>query len=116
MPGFMILMQEDDHAWSRLGPEEQQRLLGEYSRWAEELREKEILKGGAALSDGGRFLESTADGIVTTPFTETNQVPTGFFLIEAPDLDAATEIAKGCPALTHGETVVVRRTGHGSGD
>ncbi len=50
--------------------------------------------------------------MVDGPFTETKEVLTGFFIIEARDLDAAVEIARGCPALTHGERVVVRSIGH----
>ena len=34
------------------------------------------------------------------------------FLVEAADLAAATKLARGCPALVHGETVVVRSVGH----
>ena len=116
MPKFMILMQENDHAWSRLAPEEQQRLLEKYYAWARELKEKDFMRGGDALSDGGRELRVVGGDVVDAPYTETKEVVTGYFLIEAPDLEAAAQIARGCPALGHGETVLVRRTGHHSED
>jgi hypothetical protein len=112
MPNFMVLMRENDRAWSRLSPEEQQRLLEKYYAWADRLRANGQFKGGAALSEKGAILQVVNGEIVDGPFTETKEVVTGFFLIEAPDLAAATEIAKGCPALDHGETVIVRQTGH----
>lgn len=112
MPNFMIMMHENDRAWARLSPEEQQRLLEKYYAWADQLRKNGQLKGGAALSENGRVLQVVDGEIVDGPFTETKEVVTGFFLIEASDLAAAVDIAKGCPALGHGETVIIRQTGH----
>ena len=116
MPKFMVLMRENDHAWSRLAPEEQQRLLEKYYAWVRGLKEKDLMRGGDALSDGGRELCMVDGEIVDAPYAETKEVVTGYFLIEAPDLETAAEIAGGCPALGHGETVLVRRTGHHSAD
>lgn len=112
MPNFMILLRENDRAWSKLSPEEQQRLLEQYYAWADHLRTNGHFKGGAALAESGRVLQVVNGEIVDGPFTETKEVVTGFFMIEAMDLAIATEIAKGCPALGHGETVIVRQTGH----
>jgi hypothetical protein len=42
----------------------------------------------------------------------TKDVLTGYFTIEARDLADATEVARGCPALIHGDTAIVRPVGH----
>lgn len=112
MAKFAVLMRENDHAWSKLSPEEQQTLLKQYYAWAEELRNAGRLEGGEALKDGGRILRAEQGEVVDGPFTETKEVLTGFFLINAENLDEATEIARGCPALRHGESVELRETGH----
>lgn len=112
MAKFMILMTENDNAWGKLSPEEQQRLLTGYFAWVDQLKKDKVLVGGEALGRGGRTLRAEAGRVVDGPYTETKEVITGFFLIEANDLDAASRIARGCPALAHGESVIVRPVGH----
>lgn len=112
MPEFIILMEEDDHAWGKLSPEEQEKLLKLYFAWVDQLRAKKIFKYGAPLGGEGRVLQVVEGAVVDGPFTETKEVLTGFFIIEAANLEAAVEIAQGCPALTHAERVVVRPVGH----
>lgn len=112
MANFIVLMEENDNAWAKLSPEEQQDILKRYFAWVDELRSKQIFRSGEPLQSGGRVLSIVNGAVVDGPFTETKEVLTGFFIIEAPDLDAAAAIARGCPALTHGERVVVRAIGH----
>lgn len=112
MAKFMILMTENDHAWARLSPEDQQRLLAKYYAWVEQLRKDKLLVGGDALGEGGRVLRSQGGKVVDGPYAETKEVITGYFLIDAPSLEAASEVARGCPALGHGESVIVRPVGH----
>jgi hypothetical protein len=112
MAKFAVLMRENDHAWSKMSPEEQQTLLKRYFAWAEELRNAGRLEGGEPLKDGGRILRLEKGQVVDGPFTETKEVLTGFFFITALDLAEATEVARGCPALLHGETVELREIGH----
>jgi hypothetical protein len=51
-------------------------------------------------SDG---INVTADG----PYLETKEALTGYMIFEAENLQTAAEIAKKCPALTHGEFVEI---------
>ena len=112
MPQFMVMMTENDNAWAKYSPDEQQALLAKYMDWVKTLRERDQMRDGNPLASGGRVLKVVDGEIVDGPFTETKEVLTGYFIIEAADLDAATAIARDCPALTHGETVIVRQTGH----
>ena len=108
MAQFIILLEENDNAWAKLSPEERQEIMQRYIAWVRELRSKDLMKAGEPLGRGGRALRVVDGQLVDGPYTETKEVLTGFFIIEAPDLDAATEIAKACPALAHGERVLVR--------
>ena len=113
MAEYMILMRENDRAWAGFSPEEQQRLLQQYYDWVADLREKGVFKGGNPLGyEGARLLRMVDGAVVDGPYTETKEVLTGYFLIEAPDLAAATVIARGCPGLGHGETIELRPIGH----
>lgn len=112
MPKFIILMTENDNAWAALTQAEQDRLLSRYDAWVEELKTRDQLRGGEPIGKGGRTLHMTEGQLQERECSETTGVLTGFFIVEAVDLDAAVAIARGCPALTHGETVEVRPLGH----
>lgn len=111
MPQFALLMREDDNAWSRLPEKEQERLLGLYLAWVKTLKAKGALVTGAPFGPGGRIIRNRDGEFRESVYSERRQVETGFFLIEAKDLEDATQLARGCPALGHGETVVVRPVG-----
>lgn len=115
MSKFAILMYEDDQAWSRLSGSERERLMGLYRDFVKRLRERSALVGGEPIGAGGRVLvrsSGPAGRVEASEFTQSKQVLTGFFIVEAADLEAAAELAGECPALLHGETVVVRPVGH----
>jgi hypothetical protein len=114
MARFAVLMFEDDRAWSRLPELERQRLLVLYDNWVRDLKAKGAYEGGEPLGEGGVALEADDDGrILESDYTVIRSVLTGYFIIQAADLTAATKLARGCPALVHGETVIVRPVGHG---
>jgi hypothetical protein len=104
-------MREDDNKWSSLGPDAQEMLLQKYFAWTDDLKARNAFVTGAPIGTGGRLLRLTEGQVVETPFRELKQVLTGYFIIEAADLTAATEIARTCPALIHGETVELRPVG-----
>ncbi len=108
MPQFMILLRENDDAWANLSADDKQALMQKYFAWVGELRKGDHMRGGDPLARGGRVLRASGGGIVEGPYTETKEVITGYFLIEARDLDEAARLAKGCPALGHGESLLVR--------
>lgn len=61
-------------------------------------------RGGAALHPTStattvRVKGARGGDVVTTdgPYAETKEALTGFYLVEAPDLDAALKIAERCP-------------------
>jgi hypothetical protein len=94
--------------YAKLGPDEQQAVMGEYLAISQE----PSVSGGAQLQPPetattvrtGNGSALTTDG----PFAETKEALGGFFLIEADDLDAAVELAKRIPATRMGGAVEVR--------
>lgn len=113
MARFIVLMTENDDAWGRLPDAERRALLDRYAAWVAELKRGDRLRDGAAIGEPGRVLRAAGGAIVDEAFAATRDVPTGYFTIEATDLDDAAKVARGCPALLHGETVIVRPLGHG---
>ncbi len=108
MKRFMIIMRENDGGWSEVGADEQQRILGRYFDWIDELTEQGHYEGGEALAPGG-YVWRIVDGAVTDgPFTETKEVLTGVFIIRAASMAEATDIASSCPSLSHGLSIELR--------
>ena len=107
---YMVLIYSGEATtnWESLSEEEQNSITGEYLA----IREAPEVTGGAQLQppetattvrvENGEVL--TTDG----PFVETKEVVGGYFNVEAPDLDAALEIAARIPAARMGGAVEVR--------
>jgi hypothetical protein len=85
-------------------PEERAKVMAAWGAWIEHV--------GASLVDAGAPVgESTtiaADG-TSTPGGGTNPV-SGYSLLDAETLDAAIDLAKGCPILLSGGSIEVGET------
>jgi hypothetical protein len=81
---------------------EQDKVMGEWTAWFGKL--------GDALIDGGNPVSQaraiSPDGSVMDATT----APSGYSIIKANNLDSAVELAKGCPVLRGGASVVVAET------
>jgi len=71
-----------------------------------------VVRGGAQLQDPGTATTvQVKDGSTLTtdgPFAETKEALGGYYLIDAPDLDAAIDFAARVPAARLGGAVEVR--------
>jgi hypothetical protein len=99
---YLVLIYSDEATDAAMSEAESDELLAEHGRFAE--ANGAALRGGKALrptetatsirggGDGG-------DGMAVTdgPFMETKEALGGYYLIEAPDLDAALAVAKQVP-------------------
>lgn len=90
-------------------PDQMQRHVERYMNWIEQLRRDGHFVGGEPLEETGKVL-SGGDGRTVTdgPFTESKEEVGGYFIIRASDLEAAVELAKGCPIFRNNGTVEVR--------
>ena len=82
--------------------EEQDRVMAAWTDWFGKI-------GGALVDGGNPVAQSKAispDGTVMSP----SQAPTGYSIIKADSLDAAVELAKGCPVLGGGASLLVSET------
>ena len=91
---------------------EGQRQFQHWMSYTQELAESGALKGGEALepTQTATTVRVRAGETLLTdgPFAETKEVLGGFYLVEAPDLDAALALAARIPAVRMGGSVEVR--------
>jgi hypothetical protein len=75
----------------------------EYSQWA-----RDLAAGGTPIS--GEELSEDAREVPAPPGAPLDGLlPSGFFVVSAPDLDAAQRIASTCPHIRYGGRIVVKR-------
>ena len=105
MAQYAILIYADDSAHhADATPEE----LEVHDRHARELEESGAMVAAFALQPRITATSIRGDVMTDGPFVDTKEVVAGLCVIEAPDLDAALEIAARNPATQLGGGVEVR--------
>src|SRR5215218_10197924 len=82
--------------------------LEEHTRNAEELERSGAMVAAVALEPSSTATSIRRDVITDGPFIDSKEVIAGFAILEAPDLDAALELARTNPAIWQGGGVEVR--------
>src|SRR3954468_21383306 len=101
---YVALTYTRDVDWS--APEQAEE-MAEYIQFGKNHQEQ--IHGGEVLYPTGtattvRVVGARGGDVVTTdgPYAETKEALTGFYLVEAPDLDGALKIAQECPGAWDG--------------
>ena len=106
---YLLLIYEENNR-PEAKPEDWQRMAEAYGAYGHWLASTGWLLGGEALADASDATTvSVRDGkrIVTDgPFAETKEILGGYYLINAPDLDAAIEAAARIPGASTGKVEV----------
>jgi hypothetical protein len=107
---YICLIYDSDADWARMPKDEFDATLGEYMALGSELRQSGRMTGGARLQRshtattvrvrGGAL--STTDG----PYAETKEQLSGYFIVEARDLNEAIQLAARIPAARMGAVEV----------
>ncbi len=108
MAKFLLVYRSDKDTFDTMSPEELRLFHEKWQTWIAHGRQKGWMREvSTALKTEGRVLDSRkiiSDG----PVVEGRNVVRGYVNLVADDLDAAAELAKGCPVLLHGGLVEVR--------
>ncbi|HEY7684241.1 MAG TPA: hypothetical protein VH879_16470 [Gemmatimonadales bacterium] len=102
-PRFVLLLYGGEVPDSA-GPAAHAARVQEYAAWAQARHATGSVVGGEELADTAITLGSAPRAMPEAGETG----PGGFFIVEAPDLPSAIQLARTCPHLSHGGTVVVR--------
>ena len=112
---YLLMLYADESGWNRLSPAEQQAGVAAYTAYTQALSNAGVLVGANRLQDSDTATTvRLVDGkpqIQDGPYAEAREQIGGYYLIEAPDLDAALAWAARCPGAGHG-TIEVRPVWH----
>lgn len=108
---YMLLIYHNEQSWDTISETERQQVYGEYRKLRSELESNgKFLSGSELQPITTATTVRVRDGkelVTDGPFAETHEQLGGYFLIEAKDLDEATNIAARIPSARTG-TIEVR--------
>jgi hypothetical protein len=96
-------------AHKELAPAEVGAHLQKWMVWLGELGQKgQAEPNGPRLELSGKTVRGRSKGVTDGPFAEAKDLVTGALFVNAATLEAATEIAMGCPIYEYDGSVEVR--------
>jgi len=106
MPNFIYLFRGGKGPSQ--SPQQMQEEMAKWNTWIGQLSQKGQFKSGEPLTEGGRVVTGKKRAVTDGPFGETKDLVGGYLLVTAPDLNAAVELARGCPIFESDGSVEVR--------
>jgi hypothetical protein len=108
---YMLLIYHHEQSWDGISEAERQQIYGEYRQLREQLVASGQFVTGSELQPIATAtsvrVRDGAELVTDGPFAETHEQLGGYFLIEAKNLDEATNIAARIPSARTG-TIEVR--------
>ena len=87
-------------------PAEMEQIMGKWMAWLKGMGARGQMVGANRLQETGCVLRGPGAEMSDGPFAEAKEIVGGYVLVNAPDLAAATAIARGCPGLAMSTTIV----------
>lgn len=108
MKEFALLFRQPDYDYSKASKEEMQALQKKWHDWSGSIAAQgKFVNNGIRLSTEGKVLK--AGGVITDgPFVEIREMLGSFIVVKADNLEDATTLAHGCPAIDAGGSVEIR--------
>ncbi|HEY0710694.1 MAG TPA: YciI family protein [Polyangia bacterium] len=108
---YLLMIYVQEGGWEKLTPAQQEQGMAAYNAYTEALTKANVLRGVGRLGPSSsattvRLKDGKAQ-VLDGPYTDSKEQLGGYYLIEAPNLDAAISWAARCPGADHG-TVEVR--------
>ena len=107
---YLLLLHTDEKTMQAATPEQTGTTLAAYGAYMKAMADAGVSKGGQRLRPTSTATTvRVKDGetqVLNGPYAEVKEQLGGYFLIDAPDLDAAISWAARCPAAQHGAVEV----------
>jgi len=97
MNQFLIIVRGSDH--STASPEKKQQRLERFNEWVGKVLNGRFVSGAPLEDTDARFLKSRTEILTDGPFIEAKEMISGYIVIQAKDIQEATELTKECPLL-----------------
>jgi hypothetical protein len=108
MKEFVLIFRQPDYDYRNTDPEKMKQLAKKWQEWVGGIASQgKLSSNGVRLSMEGRVLKP--GGVITDgPFVEIKEKLGSFIVVKAENLDEATTLAHGCPAIDENGSVEIR--------
>ena len=107
MSKYMLLIRGGGEAMAAMSPEEKEKNMESWKTWMSGLAENGKLVDGLPLAEEGKRITGREKLVSDGPYAEGKEIVGGYIIVNASDMDAAVELAKGCPIFeNNGETEI----------
>ena len=108
---YLLMIYSNEAAQQAASPTESGQIMAAYGAYTEAMKKAGVMVGGERLKPTStattvRMAKGKTE-VLNGPYAETKEQLGGYFVIEAPDLDAALSWAARCPGASYG-TMEVR--------
>jgi len=107
---YLLLIYGNEAAMLSASKEASAQTLAAYGAYMDAMRKAGTYVGGERLRPSSSATTVRANGgktqVLDGPYADTKEQLGGYFMIEAPDLDAALSWAARCPGASHGAVEV----------
>jgi hypothetical protein len=97
MNQFLIIVRGSDH--STVTPEAMQARMQLFGEWVQKVLDGRYVSGAPLEDYDARLLKSKTEVLTDGPFLESKEMISGYFIINANDIDEATDLTSKCPLL-----------------
>ena len=102
---YAFLIYANPEAYAAMTQEERSALLQEYQAFAQDVVERDIMRGGSQLQPTSTAttlrIRNAQKLIIDGPFAETKEQLAGYFVLQCKDLDEALALAERMPDVKH---------------
>jgi hypothetical protein len=103
---YILMLYVNEAGWPKLTPAEQEQGMAAYNAYTEALTKANALKGSGRLQPSANAttvrITNGKPQVLDGPYADSKEQLGGYYIIDAPDLDAALSWAARCPAANHG--------------
>jgi hypothetical protein len=103
---YLLTLYADESGWDKMTPAQRQQGVAAYAAYTEALKSAGVWLGSNRLQPASTATTlRTTDGktqVLDGPYVDSKEQLGGYYLIDAPDLDAALSWASRCPGVGHG--------------
>jgi hypothetical protein len=103
---YLLMIYSQENGWDQMTDSERQQGVAAYQAYTESLKKAEVLVGANRLQQTNTATTvRLVDGkpqVLDGPYSDSKEQLAGYYLIDAPNLDAAIAWAARCPGAGHG--------------
>ena len=106
MKSYLLLIKGSFSVWNQLTEQEREKFIAQFGEFTKDLEQKGYIRGGDSCAERSfrvKHPELPDNECLVPPQTE--DMVTGYFLVEVPSEEEALKIARQCPAFNCNEHV-----------